>query len=87
MPDFIEVASMCVVLDKGCKLQLAVRMRVGGGGYVPYFEFATETDGEVSTGGGERECCGRSLEGEVVDGDAPGDIGQYDLAIFVDREE
>lgn len=78
------MTGVCMVLDKRRKLQFAVRMRIGGGRHVPYFEFATETDGEVTARRGERECCGGRFEREVVDGDAPCDIGQYGLAIFVD---
>jgi hypothetical protein len=87
MPNFIEVTGMCVMLDKWRKLQLAVRVRIGGRRHVPYFEFATEADGEVTTGWRERECCGGSFEGEVVNGDTTGNVGQYGLAIFVDCEE
>lgn len=87
MPNFVEVTGMCVVFDKGRELQLAVRMRVGGGRHMPYFEFATEADGEVSTGRRKRECSGGSFEREVVYGDTTGDVCQYGLAIFVDREE
>lgn len=50
MPHLVEVTGMCVVLDKRREFQLAVRMRVGGGRHVPYFEFSTETDCEVTTG-------------------------------------
>lgn len=49
MPHFVEVTGMCVVFDKGREFQLAIRMRVGGGRHMPYFEFATETDGKVTT--------------------------------------
>ena len=87
MPDFIEMTGMCVVLYKGRKLQLTIGVRIGGGRNVPYFEFATETNREVTTRRGEGERCGRSFEGEVVDGDTSGDIGQYGLAIFIDCEE
>jgi hypothetical protein len=78
---------MCVVLDKRRKLKLAIGMCVGCRGHLPDFEFTTEANCEVATGGREGERGDRRLERKMVDSNAPGNIGQYGLAIFVNGEE
>lgn len=78
---------MCVVLDERCELELAIGMRVGCGGHLPDFEFPTEADGKVAARRREGERGDGRLEGEMVDSDASGNVGQYGLAILVNGEE
>jgi hypothetical protein len=54
---------------------------------VPYFDLATNAYGEVSAGGRKGEGGDLAAEGEVVEYDSAGDVGEDGAAIFVDGEK
>lgn len=87
MPYVVIVTGVCMMLDKRREFKLALGVRIWCRWYVPYFEFAPETNSKVAARRREGKRGNRGLEGEVVYGDSSVDVGQDGLAIFVDCEE
>lgn len=69
--------------DEWRKFNLPIAVRARSGRRVPDLQSSAHAYCEVPTRRGEFERGDRGLEGEVVDGDPPAEIGQDGAAIFV----
>lgn len=87
MPDIVKVLCVGVVAYERRKLEVALGIRVGCRRNVPDLDFPPQSDHKVPPRWREGESRHFRLEGEVVEHNAPRDVGQHGLAIFVDREQ
>ena len=76
-----------VMLDERSKTELAIGLRVWRGGRLPNLYCSPEADGEMLSGRRKGECCHRALEGQVMEREAPREVGQYCPAILIDGKE
>jgi len=86
-PNIIEVFRVLVKANKRREFELAFWARIWCGGDMPDLQLSAKPDDKVPARRGERQGCDRRSEGEVIYRDAPQDVRQNRMAIFVNGEK